>query len=180
MEIIEILKYVIPSLVVLLASYLTIWLFLNNENKRRLSEINLASKDIIIPIKLQAYERIILFLERISPNSLIIRVHQHGMLANHFQSALLNNIREEFEHNLSQQLYVSSSAWERVKNAKEEIVRLINSSAAKLSENEMATSDNLSSKIFEMSLQMENLSTVIAMEAIKKEMRQIFDFTLKQ
>jgi hypothetical protein len=176
MEIIEILKYVIPSIIVLLTSYFTIWLFLNNENKRRLSEINLSSKDIIIPIRLQAYERIILFLERISPNSLIIRVHQQGMSATHFQSALLINIREEFEHNLSQQLYVSSPAWNAVKNAKEEIIKLINTSAARLSENESATSDDLSRKIFEMSLQMENLFTNIAIERIKKEIRQIFDF----
>ena len=172
MEIAEILKYIIPAGIVLMTSYLTIWVFLRNETKKRQLEINAASKDIVLPIRLQAYERIILFLERISPNSLLIRVSIPGMSAIQLQTALLNNIREEFEHNLSQQLYISSSAWELTKNAKEEIVRIINSSASRLDGN--AASEELSTKIFSMTMEMENLITYLAIDKIKKEIQQIF------
>ena len=175
MEITEILKYIIPSLVVLITSYSITWLFLRNETKKRQLKINLANNDLITPIRLQAYERIILFLERISPNSLIIRVHQPGISALQLQNLLLNSIREEFEHNLSQQLYISSEAWQLVKNAKEEISKIINISASKFDNTEQTTSEELSSKIFETSLQMENLTTAIALETIKKEIRQLFD-----
>lgn len=176
MEILEILKYILPSIVVLLTAWLTISSFLKNEIKKKQTEINIASKEIIIPIRLQAYERIILFLERISPGSLIMRIHQSGMSAYQLQTALLNNIREEFEHNLSQQLYISSNSWSLVKNAKEEIVKLINTASARLNDMQAANGDELSSKIFEIALQMENINTTIAIENIKKEIRHLFKF----
>jgi hypothetical protein len=179
MEILDILKYILPSLVVMLAAYSIVWIFIKNETRRRQMDINLASKEIVIPIRLQAYERIILFLERISPGSLVVRMHQPGYSALHFQNVLLNAIREEFEHNLSQQLYISSPAWEMVKNAREETVKLINTAALRLTENETATSDDLSRKIFEMSLQMENYPTYTAIEKIKKELRLLFNFNIK-
>jgi hypothetical protein len=174
MELLEILKYLIPSVVVFATSYFSIYLFLNNETKKKQFEIKSASMETILPIKLQAYERLVLFLERISPNSLILRVHQSGNTALYFQTALINTIREEFEHNLSQQLYISSSAWELVKNAKEEVVSIINTAAAKLSENELASSEDLSRKIFEITIQMEKVPTATALEKLKTEIRQIF------
>lgn len=174
MELGEILKYIIPSLLVLLASYLSIYLFLKNETKKKQLEISASTKEITLPIRLQAYERIVLFLERISPNSLLIRVSQPGMSAFQLQAALITNIREEFEHNLSQQLYISSIAWEAVKNAKEEIVKIINTSAIKLTENEQASGDDLNRKIFEMIMQMEKLPTYIAIERVKSEIRGIY------
>ncbi len=174
MELLEIIKYLIPSLVVFATSYFSIYLFLSNETKKKQLDVKSVSLETILPIKLQAYERLVLFLERISPNSLILRVHQSGNTALNFQSALINTIREEFEHNLSQQLYISSSAWELIKSAKEEVVSIINTAAAKLSENEFASSDDLSRKIFEISVQMEKMPTAKALEKLKIEIRQIF------
>lgn len=171
-DILEILKYVLPSLVVLAASYYLLKLFLENEQKKRITDIKMAGYKIITPIRLQAYERLVLFLERISPESLVMRVHKTDMTAAQMQSLLLQNIREEFEHNLSQQVYVSSQAWELIRTARENIIKLVNTAATKLNDN--ATATDLSQKIFELSLSENKLVTKTALEFLKNEIRQVF------
>ncbi|NTW31859.1 MAG: hypothetical protein HGB12_04425 [Bacteroidetes bacterium] len=170
-EIFEILKYVLPSLVVFVTAYYLLRLFLENEQKKRAVEIKLAGYKIITPIRLQAYERIVLFLERISPESLIMRLHQPGLTALQFQTMLILAIREEIEHNLSQQVYVSSNAWEMVKNAKEDMIKLINTAATKLNDN--ASSTDLSQKIFELSVGEKSICKPV-LEFIKNEIRLLF------
>ncbi len=86
----------------------------------------------VTPIKLQAYERIVLFLERISLESLLLRVSSPDMSASQLHTALLNAIRNEFEHNLSQQIYMSPQAWEVVSNASSNMIKIINSEAEKM------------------------------------------------
>lgn len=166
----EILKYVLPSLVVMATVYFVLKLFLENEEKKRLSEIKAAGHNIITPVRLQAYERLVLFIERISPESLIMRIHKPELPALQLQTSLIISIREEFEHNLSQQVYVSSQAWELVRSAKEDMAKLINTAASELNVN--ATATDLSQKIFELSLR-EKLVTKTALEFIKNEIRQV-------
>ena len=80
---------------------------------------------------MQAYERISLFLHKINPTNLLARVMKSKMRVGLLHSTLLATIRDEYEHNMSQQLYISNRSWELVKAAKEDVVRLVNSSAAK-------------------------------------------------
>ncbi len=87
----------------------------------------------LLPIKFQAFERLTLFLERISPESLILREQNSSMNNMNLQRTLLSSIRKEYEHNQAMQIYVSSETWERVKLAKEEIVRVVNLCSAELS-----------------------------------------------
>ena len=143
-EILEILKYVLPSLVVLGTAYCMLKLFFENENRKRMADIKMAGSNVIAPIRLQAYERLALFLERISPESLIMRVHKPEFSALQLQTMLILNIRDEFEHNLSQQVYVSSQAWELLRSAKEDMIKLVNTAATKLNGN--ATALELSQK----------------------------------
>jgi len=170
-EMFEILKYVLPSLVVFGTAYYLIKFFFENEQKKRSIDIKLAGYKIITPIRLQAYERIVLFIERISPESLIMRLHKPELSALQFQTMLILAIREEIEHNLSQQVYISSNAWEMVKNTKEDMIKLINTAAAKLNDN--AGSTDLSRKIFELSVGEKSI-TKPALEFIKNEIRQLF------
>jgi hypothetical protein len=165
------LKYILPSLVVLAAAYYLLKLFLDNEQKKRTSEIKMAGYKIITPIRLQAYERLVLFIERISPESLVMRLHKPELSALQMQTALIIAIREEFEHNLSQQVYVSSQAWDLVRSAKEDMIKLINTSATRINDNSFAT--EFSQKIFELSLG-EKLVTKTALEFLKNEIRQVF------
>ena len=89
---------------------------------------------VVTPIRLQAYERLALLLERMSPNSLVLRCYQPGMDLRLLQGVMTKNIRDEWEHNLSQQVYVSSTLWTRIREAKDEMVNLVNSSAVQLSD----------------------------------------------
>lgn len=170
-DLFEILKYILPSLVVLAAAYYLLKLFLENEQKKRAVDIKMAGYKIVTPIRLQAYERLALFLERISPESLVMRVYKPELSALQLQTTLILNIREEFEHNLSQQVYVTSQAWELIRNAKEDMIKLVNTAATKLKDN--ATAMELSQKIFELSLS-DKILARSALEFIKKEIRQIF------
>ena len=171
-EIFEILKYILPSLVVAGLVYFMVKEFLKNDNRKGQTEIKLANQKLITPIRLQAYERIILFLERNSPNNLIIRVNKPNMTALEFQISLIKTIRDEFDHNLSQQLYISAEAWDLVKNAKEDLIKTINTSASQTPEN--STSTDLGQIIFKLSLEQKNSPQKIALDFLKKEIKILF------
>jgi len=89
-------------------------------------------------LRLQAYERMVLFLERINPPNLLIRVSPGVKKANDLQNVLLKAIRDEYEHNLSQQLFISGTSWELIKNAKEEVVKSVNIAAASIKPDDAA------------------------------------------
>jgi len=99
-------------------------------------ELKVQALKIIMPLKVQAYERFLLFLERAQLPQLVKRVYAPGMEKGAFHLLLLQNIREEFEHNLAQQLYVSNTTWNAVVNAKEELVNQINTTFEQLKEEE--------------------------------------------
>ena len=128
----DIILVSIPALLVLIASYSVIRQAFKNEQDKRRNELALANSKTITPVRLQAYERLTLFLERISIESLIMRTNKTGMDTKALQSAMLSTIRAEFDHNLSQQIYVSPQAWEVLKNAKTNTIKLINTSSEKL------------------------------------------------
>ena len=89
-------------------------------------ELKLQSLKIIMPLRVQAYERFLLYLERVQLPQLVKRVYVPGIEKGAFHLQLLQNVREEFEHNLAQQLYVAGTTWTAVMNAKEELVNQIN------------------------------------------------------
>ena len=99
-------------------------------------ELKVQALKIIMPLKVQAYERFLLYLERVQLPQLVKRVYVPGMEKGAFHLQLLQNVREEFEHNLAQQLYVSNSTWNAVVNAKEELVNQINTTFEQLKDEE--------------------------------------------
>jgi hypothetical protein len=142
----------------------------NDQDKRR-QEIIMQNSRTILPIRLQAYERIVLFLERISLESLLIRTNTPGMSAGQLHSALLNAIRSEFEHNLSQQIYMSQQAWEVVKNARSNTIKIINTEF----ENTVNTASGLdfSKQLLERVMELDKEPTKTAVEYIKNEVARI-------
>jgi len=168
----EILKIVLPALLVFLASYLAINRLLREEADRRKAERTFANQRISTPVRLQAYERLVLFLERISPESMIVRVNQPSMSAHSLQSALLGTIRAEWEHNLSQQIYVSNEAWELTRNAKGNVIKLLNICAERVDPE--APSIVFSQKILELMVELEQHPTSLAIEQLKKEVGEFF------
>lgn len=171
MEVIfDILKYTIPSVIVLLTSYFIINSYLRSDRDKRKLEITLDNQKIITPIKLQAYERLTLLLERISPESLIMRTNKPGMTAQQLQAELLSSIRAEFEHNLSQQVYISIKAWDVIKGAKANLIRIINSAAENIDPKSEAII--LSRAIIEMERDLEKTPTRTAINFLKQELNQ--------
>ncbi len=168
---IELLKILIPAGAVFAAAYFLVKRFLDNDQKRREHELKRSAQGLITPLKIQAYERIVIFLERINPNSLVIRVNKNGMNSRQLHSELINAVKTEYEHNLSQQIYVSYGAWELVKNAKEEVVQLINISSSKVAVE--ANSSELAIMILNITANLnKKLPNEIALEYLKKEIAQ--------
>jgi hypothetical protein len=169
----EILKYTIPGLVVFAAVYFTLESYLSSENKRRNMEIKSMYYRETLPIRLQAYERLTLFLERISPNSLISRINKSDMTARDLHLQILQNIKMEYEHNLSQQLYLPVDTWIMVVGVKEEIISIINQVALDVPPN--ASSKDLSRRIIEYFINSEDvIPTQKALNILKTEVSKIF------
>ncbi|UKN03052.1 hypothetical protein K6119_05945 [Paracrocinitomix mangrovi] len=121
-----------------------------------------------LPMQVDAYQRLVLFLERIAPNNLIMRLNNPGLPAGAFQAKLLETIRQEYEHNLAQQIFVSMDAWEITRNSKEEVLKIINMAATKMQPTSMAT--DLSRAIFEITAQLEFQPTDKAIKMLKSEL----------
>ena len=172
MEILEILKYTIPALIVFFTTLFTIRTFVRAEEKRNHLKIVLRNKELITPLRLQAYERIILFLERISPEALIMRLNKPKMNVRQLQTEMLRVIRTEFDHNLSQQLYLSPKAWGYVVNSKSKLINFINSTAGKL--NPAAPSIKYSTMLLEALMEDQKSPTQQAIIEIKKEIARLF------
>ena len=158
--------------IVFFTAFYVLKMFLDNESKKRLLEYNNQNLKLITPVRLQAYERIILFLERIAPNSLIIRLQVPGMQSLQLQMEMLSLIRAEFEHNLSQQIYMSDNAWQVANSAKENVIKLINISAESIDKD--APAIELSKKIMEQWVNTNPSPVKTAIVFIKNEVSTLF------
>lgn len=167
----DILKITIPALIVFLTAWVLLKNLIKNDQDKRRQELTLQNSRTITPIKLQAYERIILFLERISLESLLVRVSLPDMTAVQLHSAMLNAIRSEFEHNLSQQIYMSPQAWEVVKNARSNMIKIINSEVEKLPPDSSGMS--LSRRLLEKIMELEKEPTRAAIDYVKNEIARM-------
>lgn len=170
-EIIQSLQYILPSLVVFASSFFITRGFLKKEEKREKYKAILGNQKEISKIRLQAYERLCIFLERINPESLIIRSNTGQFSNSQMQQILLKAIREEWEHNLSQQLYVSEKTWLLTKNSKENIVKLINTVAIQLKPNNYAM--ELCTKLLEAHQEETPAPTKKALDNMRDEIQSI-------
>lgn len=136
------------------------------------SEHKLAKEKKLHGLSLQAYERVALFLERINPVNMIPRILQPGYTAAKLETILVNSIREEYEHNMSQQLYITEKAWDYVQSAKEDIIKLINTSAGKV--DKKAPGSDLAKEILTKGYDNEIKSLNAVLRSLKKEMQKNF------
>jgi hypothetical protein len=168
----EILKFLLPSLVLFFTVRLVVMAYMNNEEKKREERKTAGNNQVILPLRLQAYERLILLLERITPSQVINRVLQPGITGYQFQLMLVQNIREEFEHNVAQQVYVSKMGWALIRSGKEEIIRLINTAASETDAG--APTSELAKIILERWAQIDQNPVQLAIDQLKEEVRQIY------
>lgn len=161
---------IFPSLLIAVTATLLVKRFMENDQRKKLLEMKYQSQSLITPIRLQAYERMAMFLERIEPNSLLYRVNNQELTAYQIQTILLATIRSEYEHNLSQQVYISAETWDAIRNAKERVVNMINVAAGKLPVT--ATSTDLATEILQAVA--ESSPIAHAMEELKREISMLY------
>ncbi|MGV3599195.1 MAG: hypothetical protein ACO1PI_15135 [Bacteroidota bacterium] len=169
----DILKYVLPAVVVFLVGYFTLKKMLDNYYEQKMLEFRQQNRSSMVPIKIQAYERLTIYLDRINPSNMLLRLNQPGIPAAAFKATLIATVNEEFGHNLAQQLYVSPQSWKLIKLVKERVIELINNSYATL--DKTATSVDLSKAILEEMIRREEVPTDMAIDFLKKEFKLIFD-----
>lgn len=137
--ILEIFKYLVPCIIVFGSTYY-ILKQQSDENVQRFKlELNRQHQSTLTPIKLQAYERLVLLLERISPQQLIQSNNNPDYSARMMKFAMLNSVQQEFNYNLSQQIYVSQQAWAFILVVKEKVNQMIIESFEELDETAMGT-----------------------------------------
>ncbi|MBC8320152.1 MAG: hypothetical protein H8E34_05460 [Bacteroidetes bacterium] len=183
---INLLIVIIPSLAIVVVVYIMMREFTKQNlkqldylcNEQQLFKMKLDidrktnGQKISIPLKFQAYERMALFLERINPPNLVTRVITPNVRFSTLHSLLLSTIRNEYEHNMSQQLYIVDSAWDLVRAAKEEVVRLVNSAAAKYSSDE--DSGKFAQEIITNGFNTKVNPIEKALKALKEDIRENF------
>jgi hypothetical protein len=125
----EILKYCIPALIVLLATWIVMYKLFQNEQQKREWELKKAAQKDISPIRLRAYERLALVLERTQPEHLLMDRDVSQFTVPQLQQRLLQTIRLEFDHNMSQQIYVSEQVWDKIVAARGQMLALVSAMA---------------------------------------------------
>ncbi len=135
---IEIFKYTIPALIVLLAAWIVMHKLFKNEEQKRLWELKRLSQKEISPIRMRAYERLTLLLERTTPEHMLIDLDINNMSILQVQQRLMQVVRQEYDHNTSQQIYVSDETWRAICGAKEQTIAFLNSIAAQMPTNSTA------------------------------------------
>jgi hypothetical protein len=171
--ILDILKYALAGLIVFFAGWFVIKNYLTEKLNFQRMELKRAGLKHTLPLRLQAYERTVLFLERINPSSMLIRLHSPGMSAREMQALVISDIRAEYQHNISQQIYVSDRAWATVKQVKEDTISMINSAVNALPEN--ASAVDLSRAVLSHLANLETENPYdLALAIVKGDMQSLF------
>ena len=124
-RVIDLFLFAIPSLITGIIAYYFFKEHTKNEDGRRRYLLKKDMQINALPLRLQAYERMALFLERISPSKILIRIPPISSSKEDYESLLIQSIEQEFEHNLSQQIYISDKCWNIATTAKNATIQLI-------------------------------------------------------
>ena len=168
----DLLKITIPAVLVLYSTYLMVRSYFSKQMDELHLTLRHKNQETVLPVRMQAYERVCLLLERITPNNLIPRVNEKEMTAGQLQAVMVSEIRSEMNHNLSQQVYMSDDAWIYVKSAVEQQISMIKESANELPGD--ATSLDLARKVFEKNMANQTDTISGALTFIKSEIRELF------
>ena len=166
---VQVLLTVLPVGIVGYVLYRLVQDFLKKEERLKLIDKKVQNNQTIIPLKLQALERMIILLERMKPNNMVLRFYKPGMNVQYLQTELIRNLRQEMEHNVSQQLYIDSGTWKLILLAKEDVVQMIHTTAAKIDNND--SGEKLSTALIEYYHSLDHTVISEAIEMVKKELR---------
>ncbi len=165
--ILEIIKVTVPALVVFLTVFYMFKTYMENEQRKNAIEMRKQNKGLSFPFRMQAYERLALFCERISLGNLMLRVRDEKMNAGDFRLAMMVAIQQEYEHNISQQVYVSEDLWKIIMFAKNDTINIIDLVSKTVDEKDPGL--ELSRSIFNYLNEVKNTSLDKARSAISQE-----------
>lgn len=167
------LIYILLGIAIIAFAIITIrdWTGQKKVKEQNMQDSNASIRSIALPLQLQAYERLAMLLERINPENLVSRVVESNMDVQDVRSLMIHSIRSEYDHNVSQQIYVSTDAWEAVSNAKEQLISLINSIANKMDTE--SDGKSLAKQLLELSLKEDDLPAKTALVVVNAEAKKL-------
>lgn len=168
----NIITSTISGLLVVLAAFYIAKPYLERFEKQQLIGLKQGFNKETLPLRLQAYERLLLFVDRINPVNLLVRLNNQGYSAGELHYLVLTEIRNEYQHNITQQLYVSTASWEIVKRVKNDTISLVNNAVRALPSE--ATGLEFSKLILEQISKMESSPYEVAAAIIRDEASQLF------
>ncbi len=167
----DVLKLVIAGAILIFLIYFVFRGYFDRYQNIQVRNYKVVLNKELLPLRLQALERMTLFIERINPTNLLLRLHTPGMTAKQMQILVLEDIRAEYQHNVTQQLYLSSEAWSIVKRVKDDTVTLINTSINELPEGSSAV--ELSKIVFAKLESLEQSPYDLAMMVVKSQYQEL-------
>lgn len=168
-EILQLFAYLLPAVVTGVVAFYFFKMHTKNEEGRRRFLLHKDSQKNTLPIRLQAYERMALFLERISMTNLVVRVAPKSADKSEYESLLIRTIENEFEHNLSQQIYMTDECWNVIKAAKNATIQAIRKSAV----SEAESADKLREDLLNDTMEKTSPSAT-ALSFVKKEIGELW------
>jgi len=175
----EVLQTILPIFLIAIPAGAVLamaYFFLKKSNEKEIKSLQFQLKrdrqQHFLPMRVDAYQRAVLLMERIHPGNIVMRLHNPALPARMLQADILKAIREEYDHNVSQQLFISPQGWEMVRNSKEETIKIINIAGNQMQPT--STGTDLASKIFELVAEIGKLPTEITCEYLKKELQELF------
>jgi hypothetical protein len=160
--------YTLPALITGGVAYVFLQKFMANEEQKQRYRLLHENRKQTLPIKLQAYERMALFLERIQLNKLVVRVAPLGNQAPDYMNLLLHTIEQEFEHNLTQQIYISGECWVMIIKAKSAVMQQIRAVQSTL---EAPEADAFREQLLKQTFD-QDAPTVMALDFLKSEVAE--------
>jgi hypothetical protein len=165
--ILEIIKISVPALIVFFTVHYLFRNYQEGQQRMRQQEIDKEQRGASLPLRMQAYERLSLFCERVSIPTLLLRVPPGDQNAKTYRLALLLAIQQEFEHNITQQVYISSQLWEIIKAARDDAVNFISVVSEKIEPE--ASAAEFRKALLNYNAGREATGMETALQAIKKE-----------
>ncbi|WP_179412310.1 hypothetical protein HDF19_03490 [Mucilaginibacter sp. E4BP6] len=168
----DIVKYTISGLGVVWIAFYLIKPYLDKSERIHMLEFKKSVANHTLPLRLQAYERIVLFMERINPQNMLVRLNAGSHSATELHSIIIAEIRSEYQHNITQQIYVTSRAWGVTKRVKDDTLNIVTNAVKSLPEN--ASGLDLGKVILVQLSQMENDPYELGAELLRKDLEQLF------
>lgn len=166
-KLLESIAYILPASITGFVAYYMFNSFLKQQNNERKLALLAEKKKDALPIKLQAYERMLLFCERINPVKMLLRITPISDNTNDYLQLLIANIEQEFEHNLVQQIYITNETWLAIMGAKSAIINKLRQTA----ENSNTANDLRQNVLIDYSKSLPPTETAISF--IKNEVKKL-------